>query len=75
MSLNEIVLWALTGLMTLLCTSYGWFITNTLAKIDENQTRLFESVTALAKELAKLQGEHEAAMRFQEKELKRPGNG
>ena len=50
--------------MTLLMSSYGWFITNTLAKIDENQTRLFDSVTALAKELAKLQGEHEAAKMY-----------
>jgi tRNA G26 N,N-dimethylase Trm1 len=65
MLLSEVALRVLAGLVALLCTSYGCFITNTLAKIDKNQTRLFDAVTALATGLAKLQGEHEAAIRFQ----------
>ena len=38
------------------CVSY--FITTTLAKIDENQTNMQKNVSTIAQRLAKLEGEH-----------------
>lgn len=37
----------------------GWFLVNTLQKIDANQTRLFESYDKLQNQLSELQGAHE----------------
>lgn len=58
--IEELVFWILSGLLSILVASYGWFITNTLAKIDANQTKLHETVSSLAVSLARLQGEYEA---------------
>lgn len=47
----------MAGLMSfasVLVAILGWFITRTLSKIDENQTKLFDRVHELAVDVAKL---------------------
>lgn len=44
----------------MLFMSVIWFMIRTLKKIDENQTNLFNRMSAVEKDLYRLQGEHEA---------------
>lgn len=48
--------------LSVLLGALSYFITRTLAKIDANQTKLFDMVGALATQLAKLQGQYETWM-------------
>lgn len=43
---------------------FSWFIVNTLAKIDANQTKLFDSVAGLAAQVAQLQTGYEMIVKF-----------
>lgn len=52
---TDVLIWFLGLIMSCL----GWFIVRTLAKIDKNQEKLFETVGTLATQLAKLQGAYE----------------
>lgn len=44
----------LVSFVSVLLALIGWFMTRTLSKIDENQTKLFDRVHELAIEVAKL---------------------
>lgn len=56
-------MWAISGLIMLLASSYGWFITNTLRKIDANQEKMSEMLMEQVKAIAKLQAEHEMLLK------------
>lgn len=63
MTVPEFVMWAISGLIMLLASSYGWFITNTLRKIDANQEKMSEMLMEQVKAIAKLQAEHEMLLK------------
>lgn len=59
MTIPEFIMWAISALIILLTTSYGWFITNTLSKIDKNQERMSELLSAHERDIAVLQTKHD----------------
>ena len=58
-----VLLYLLTIIFSAFASSLGWFITRTLAKIDQNQTKLFDMVGALASQLAAIQAQHDMLVR------------
>ena len=59
MTIPEFVLWAISGVVVVLITSTGWFITNTLSKIDKNQEYISTVLTKHSEEIVRLQVSHE----------------
>ena len=59
MTISEFILWAISGVVVVLITSTGWFITNTLSKIDKNQEQISAVLTKHSEEIARLQVSHE----------------
>lgn len=59
MTVPEFILWAISGVIIVLITSTGWFITNTLSKIDKNQEYISAVLTKHSEEIARLQVSHE----------------
>ena len=59
MTVPEFVLWAISGVIVVLITSVGWFIANTLSKIDKNQEQISTILTKHSEEIVRLQVSHE----------------
>ena len=55
MTIPEFVLWAISGVVVVLITSTGWFITNTLSKIDKNQEYKYCPDQSQLREIVRLQ--------------------
>lgn len=55
---SDVIIYLLISITGLFVASISWFTTNTLKKINDNQTKLFEMINEVTKELATLRGEH-----------------
>ncbi|APG24099.1 hypothetical protein A7E75_02925 [Syntrophotalea acetylenica] len=56
----QIAVLGLLGLLSIATTIIGFFVARTMAKVDANQTILFERQTALERQFFELLGEHRA---------------